>query len=92
MVGYWIGKAYWGRGFATEAVGDLVRFAFEERMAEKLTGKWYFDNPASGRVLQKLGFERRGEDSTSCRARGWHVFSHVATLDRATYMTRKMGL
>src|SRR5689334_19332389 len=58
-MGYWIARPYWGRGFATEACGALVRIAGMLGLAS-LEGSHFIDNPASARVLEKLGFEPLG--------------------------------
>jgi RimJ/RimL family protein N-acetyltransferase len=57
-VGYWIARAHRGRGYASEAVRGAVELA---RMMGKtrLHASFYTDNPASGRVLQKVGFVRK---------------------------------
>ncbi len=55
-VGYWIGRPYWGRGYASEAVRQIVAFAFEERGLRRLYAHVLAHNPASGRVLEKCGF------------------------------------
>jgi RimJ/RimL family protein N-acetyltransferase len=87
---YSMGKPYWGQGYATEAVSRLVAFAFEEKGAERLNSEWFFDNPASGRVLEKLGFTKIGETMSNCLARGHKVPAHVMALDRAAYRTRNI--
>jgi len=89
--GYWLGKAYWGQGYATEAGRRVVSFAFEELKAETLKASWVHDNPASGRVLAKLGFQPVGEGEIACLSRGATVNCHLVELDRATYITRKMA-
>jgi RimJ/RimL family protein N-acetyltransferase len=87
--GYWFGKPYWGKGYATEAGARIVAFAFEVLNAEKLCAGWFYDNPASGCVLEKLGFGACGEEARSCLSRGLDVQCHMVVLDRAAYMTRK---
>ena len=57
-VGYWFGRPFWGRGFATEA---LKGFTFEARKLGQLQAGHFVDNPASGRVLEKSGFAYTGE-------------------------------
>lgn len=59
-LGYWIGRPYWGRGFATEAARALVEHLFSLGHARVQSGH-FLDNPASGRVLEKLGFLPTGE-------------------------------
>lgn len=60
-IGYWIAKHYWGRGLATEAGQALIDYARHELAASVVTAGHYDDNPASGRVLEKLGFRYTGE-------------------------------
>ena len=54
--GYWIARPYWGRGFATEAGRALIANARDTLRLGKLWAGHFLDNPASGRVLAKLGF------------------------------------
>jgi RimJ/RimL family protein N-acetyltransferase len=58
-MGYWIARASWGRGFATEACGALIGIARALGLAT-LEASHFIDNPASARVLEKLGFESVG--------------------------------
>ena len=58
-IGYWIARSHWGRGFATEAGTALVDIARALRLPS-LDASYFIDNPASGRVLDKLGFEPTG--------------------------------
>jgi RimJ/RimL family protein N-acetyltransferase len=58
-MGYWIARPYWGRGLATEACGALIDIARALGLAS-LEGSHFIDNPASARVLEKLGFEPLG--------------------------------
>lgn len=55
-VGYWIGREYWGWGFATEALGALVRHAGEDLGLRRLWGVIFPGNIGSRRVLEKAGF------------------------------------
>ena len=57
-LGYWFGRAYWGRGYASEAAGAVAAGA---RALGALVAGHYEDNPASGRVLEKIGFAYTGE-------------------------------
>lgn len=58
-LGYWIARPFWGRGFATEAGMALVDIA-KALGLQRLEASHFLDNPASGRVLEKLGFEATG--------------------------------
>jgi [ribosomal protein S5]-alanine N-acetyltransferase len=73
-MGYWIGQAYWGRGYATAAACAVIALAFSLLDLDLLTASHLTRNPASGRVLEKCGFtllrtERRahrGLDEAFC--------------------------
>jgi len=68
-IGYWIGKPWWGHGFATEAARTLVAYCFGAGGFHRLTCGHFVDNPASARVIAKLGFRRIGKGSQWCEAR-----------------------
>jgi ribosomal-protein-alanine N-acetyltransferase len=68
-MGYWIGKPYWGMGYATEAARALILYAFEKERFAYLTVGHFTENPASARVIAKLGFEPSGEVLRDCAAR-----------------------
>jgi ribosomal-protein-alanine N-acetyltransferase len=84
-LGYWMGRPYWGQGFATEAARRVVRFAFEDLNAKKVIAGWYEDNPASGRVLEKLGFAHEKEEKRASVARGEHAVCRMMALTRASF-------
>ena len=58
-LGYWIARDHWGRGFATESATALLEIARTLRL-DRLEASYFTDNPASGRVLEKLGFVATG--------------------------------
>ncbi len=58
-LGYWITPDAWGRGYATEAGQAVIAMARTLRVPRLAAGH-YIDNPASGRVLRKLGFRATG--------------------------------
>jgi RimJ/RimL family protein N-acetyltransferase len=59
-LGYWIGVPYWGRGYATEAAGAILEYAFAERGLNRVYAFHWTTNPASGRVLEKIGMTHEG--------------------------------
>jgi RimJ/RimL family protein N-acetyltransferase len=59
-LGYWIARPFWGRGYATEAGAALIGIARESLRPRRLQAGHFTDNPASGRVLEKLGFRPTG--------------------------------
>lgn len=60
MVGYEFAKHFWGRGLATEAVKELVRFCHDELQLHRLEAWVYNGNVASAKVLEKAGFIQEG--------------------------------
>jgi RimJ/RimL family protein N-acetyltransferase len=59
-LGYWIGVPFWNRGYCTEAGRAILRFGFEELELNSINAHHFIRNPASGRVLQKLGMRHEG--------------------------------
>jgi RimJ/RimL family protein N-acetyltransferase len=59
--GYWIARPHWGCGYATEAGRAVLKTARDSLRIGKLVAGHFLDNPASGRVLQKLGFRPTGK-------------------------------
>jgi RimJ/RimL family protein N-acetyltransferase len=57
-IGYWLGEKYWGKGIMTEAVRQMVAYAFDKFPLRKIYAPVFDFNIASQRVLQKAGFER----------------------------------
>ena len=60
-LGYWIGQPYWGQGYATEAARACLDFGFAHYALNKVTANYVRANPASGRIMEKLGMKREGE-------------------------------
>jgi RimJ/RimL family protein N-acetyltransferase len=70
-LGYWLGKPYWGRGYATEAGAAVLAHATEDLGAAPFRSEHFVENAASGAVLRKLGFAYTGDvRSMHCLARG----------------------
>ena len=84
-MGYWIGEPFWGQGFATEAARRVARFAFEDLNAKKIIAGWYQDNPASGRVLEKLGFRNERDEERPSMSRGQAVICRMMVLTRGAF-------
>ena len=65
-IGYNLGKKYWGKGYATEAVRQVISFAVEELQISEIVGRYAKENPASGRVMEKLRFQYEKEIPYEC--------------------------
>lgn len=59
-LGYWIGRDYWGNGYATEAVNKMIDFGFHELNLNKIWASALTRNLASKRVLEKAGLQKEG--------------------------------
>jgi RimJ/RimL family protein N-acetyltransferase len=69
-VGYWLGQEHWGKGLMSEALRAVLTYLFEDRELFVVRTGVFKENPASLRVLTKLGFKITGEAKHVCRARG----------------------
>ena len=85
-LGYAVGKRFWGQGFATEAAGEALAFAFRNLRADEVEAGWFHDNPASGRVLEKLGFRHDSVGERDCLARGHRVICNQVIMSRAEFL------
>jgi RimJ/RimL family protein N-acetyltransferase len=59
-LGYWIGLPYWNRGFCTEAAGAVVQYGFQWFDLNRIGAIHFTRNPASGRVMEKIGMRHEG--------------------------------
>jgi ribosomal-protein-alanine N-acetyltransferase len=59
-LGYWIGVAYWNRGYGTEAAKAIVAYGFRTLSYHKISARHFVGNHSSGRVLEKVGMIREG--------------------------------
>lgn len=87
--GYWLGRPFWGQGYASEAARTITRFAFERLDVPSVWAGWFHDNPASGHVLAKLGARHNGSRMRDCAARGVKVLCHEMLLTRETFVSKK---
>jgi RimJ/RimL family protein N-acetyltransferase len=74
-LGYWVGVPFWNQGYATEAGAMIVRFGFERLGLNRIHAQHFVRNPASGRVLRKLGM--RHEGCLRQHVRRWGSFEDV---------------
>ena len=59
-MGYWIGLPFWNNGYCTEAAAAVLTYAFETLALERVYAHYLARNPASGRVMAKLGMTQEG--------------------------------
>jgi RimJ/RimL family protein N-acetyltransferase len=77
-LGYWLGRAYWGRGYATEAVDAVLGYGFAVLELERIWAPRFRWNAASARVLQKAGLAQEGRrrEYVAARAREETIETH----------------
>lgn len=59
-LGYWIAVDCWNRGYATEASRTIIDLGFETLGLHRIESRHFLRNPASGRVMQKIGMKQEG--------------------------------
>jgi RimJ/RimL family protein N-acetyltransferase len=59
-LGYWIGRPHWSRGYCTEACRAAIGYGFNGLRLNRIHASYFLRNPASGRVMEKLGMTREG--------------------------------
>jgi ribosomal-protein-alanine N-acetyltransferase len=77
-IGYWIARPYWGNGYGTEAARAMVKFGFEVMNLNRIHAAHFSNNPASGRIMRKIGMKYEG-----CRRQ--HVRKWGVLLDWECY-------
>lgn len=79
--GYWLARAAWGLGYATEAGRAVLELAGNSLRLSRIVSGHFLDNPASGRVLEKLGFTSGDTGLRHSMARGCDVPFRGYTID-----------
>ena len=88
-LGYWLGEPYWGNGYISEAARAVVAYGFRRLEASEFHSGAYQDNPASLRVLEKLGFELTGQtEHHFCPTRGEEVPCTRMKLEQTAFERR----
>jgi ribosomal-protein-alanine N-acetyltransferase len=80
-IGYWLGKPYWRQGYGTEAARAIVKYGFETLGLNRISGRHFVRNPASGRVLKKIGMKHEGHQRQAFKKWGqfedWELYGIV---------------
>lgn len=86
-LGYWLGAPYWRQGYATEAGREMLRYGFEDLRMHRIFASHFKHNPASGRVLKKLGMRYEGCQREHLRKWDQFVDSELYGLLRREWQT-----
>lgn len=77
MIGYVLSKDYWGKGLASEAVKEIIRYLFEEEKLDVLSCYHYPQNIRSKRVIEKCGFKYEGTLRMSGKIYNGKIFDEL---------------
>jgi RimJ/RimL family protein N-acetyltransferase len=84
-IGYWLGRAHWGRGYMTEAAGGLIQHLFTTLATNAIYSGAFEGNTPSLHVQEKLGFVRDGVTTLASRPKHLDL-PHINTvLSRTTH-------
>jgi RimJ/RimL family protein N-acetyltransferase len=75
-LGYWIGRPYWNHGYCTEAARAVVQYGFDGLGLQRIHASFMTRNPASGRVMQKIGMTAEGR--LRQHVQKWGSFEDIA--------------
>lgn len=91
-IGYWLGKKYWGKGIATEALLLFLEYAFEKIKLHRVSAHVLEVNKQSARVLEKCGFRLEGTEKESKLVRNtWHNVKIYAILQEEFLRNKKLS-
>lgn len=85
VIGFWLGRAYWGRGYMAEAIRRLLAYAFEEVGVIAVRAAAFPDNLRSIRLQERLGMRRVGHEIRPAPARGGDRLVVVYELSRESW-------
>lgn len=88
-LGYWLGKAHWGKGYMTEVAIALIDAYFRGAKSKNIIAGVFQDNAGSQAVLNKLGFTQIGMSRQFCPARNAEVERIAMELGRAAWRERR---
>jgi len=71
-VGYWLGEDYWNQGYGSEALNEVLKFAFNKLKLRRIQAGVFAGNPSSGKLLEKFGAKLEGtkRKAVKCKADG----------------------
>lgn len=89
--GYVLNRAYWNKGYMTEALGALLSFCFEKLEVNRVESMHYVGNEGSGRVMEKCGMRREGLALQEVKIKGvFHDVVHYG-ITKQQWDTSKTG-
>ena len=86
VLGYMLGRAYWGQGYASEAVRCILRYAFEQLSLGTVRGDCVPENRASARVMERVGMNYVGREGAPVPARNGATAVEVRSIARGDWL------
>jgi ribosomal-protein-alanine N-acetyltransferase len=86
-IGYWIGKPYRNRGFATETVRRVIQFGFDDLNQNRIQAFYFTHNPASRRVQEKAGMIFEGVLRQHFKKGDEYIDAGICSILREEYIT-----
>ncbi len=86
--GYWIGVPFWNKGYASEALKEILRFGFEELKLNKMFAHHFMNNPASGKVMLKNGLKEEGYLREDIIKNGEYIDLRIYSMLRNEYFRK----
>ncbi|MFQ3546287.1 GNAT family N-acetyltransferase [Halobacillus rhizosphaerae] len=86
---YWIGKPYWGKGYATEAARRVIRFGFEELYLHRIWAQVIHSNAASQKVLEYTGMSYEGTLKEDLYHQGTYADVDIYGILSSTYVSHE---
>ena len=87
-LGYWIGRAFQGHGYATEAVEAVLEWAFDTYTTDAIAARAFEDNSRSRALLRKMGFKPYSMTERFAKALDRRVSNVVVRLERSDFERR----
>ena len=84
-LGYWVGKPFWDHGYCTEAAQAVLHYAFIELRLNRIHARHFSHNPASGRVMQKVGMKPEGHFRQNVKKWGQFIDSEFYGVLRSEF-------
>jgi RimJ/RimL family protein N-acetyltransferase len=91
-LGYWLIPQHWGKGLMTEATCAMVGLAFNVSGLDRLGSCYFNENPASGKVLTKAGFEFVDQCTQYSKARSCEVPVTTVQISRQAWLNKKAAV
>lgn len=87
-MGYALNKNYWGKGYATEAIQAVLKYAFETMNLNRVAATVLTDNAASIHLLEKVGMQREGTLRQDTKIRGYLEDLHLYAILKSEWDAR----